>query len=159
MRSHNELNYAVNVPFSWEHKPGVSKITHQEGISWHFSLKTKTLPPPPCLSKSTRVSFDDSRVPFSLLPAAAAAFQAAPSKSSFKKVVGYREKPDSDPFLVAYKKCTDDRYVPKKGKLGGDGQSKGRIKMRRQQRQSNGGAASFSCKYSCAVASDYLVIP
>lgn len=141
MRSHTELNYSV--PFSWEHKPGVSKITHQEASTWPFSLALP--PPPPCSSNRGRVSFDDSR--------SAAAFRA-PSKSSFKKVVGYREEPD--PFLVAYKKCTDDRYVPVKAKVAGEGKGRERSKMRRQQRQRIG-AASFSCKYSCGVAGDNLV--
>ncbi|KDP41584.1 hypothetical protein JCGZ_15991 [Jatropha curcas] len=139
MSHNNGKNSQVNVPFSWEHKPGVSKVTHQEITNlWHIRLKT--LPPPPCpSSKSTTVSFDDPQLPFSL----------SATKGSFKN----QFKEEADPFMVAYKKCTDQNPV-NGGKLASIGKiSEGRKKMRRQ----SVGARTFSCKHSCVVANDNLV--
>ncbi|KAJ6675963.1 hypothetical protein OIU85_012054 [Salix viminalis] len=133
--SHDDVVQSkANVPFSWEHKPGVSKVTHQEVRpvdTWHFRLK---LPPPPRASKSTRFPSDDNLQALS-----------TPS-SSFKK--GFRIQ--EDPFWRAYKKCTRS---PINGRLTRDGKAdRGRPKTLRK----NAGS-SLSCKYSCPVAGDNLV--
>ncbi|KAJ6678956.1 T22J18.15-RELATED [Salix purpurea] len=133
--SHDDVVQSkANVPFSWEHKPGVSKVTHQEVRpvdTWHFRLK---LPPPPRASKSTRFPSDDNLQALST------------SSSSFKKGIRIQE----DPFLRAYKKCTRS---PINGRLTRDGKAdRGMPKTVRK----NAGS-SLSCKYSCPVAGDNLV--
>jgi hypothetical protein len=137
--SHDDaVQSKVNVPFSWEQKPGVSKVTRQEVRPediWHFRLKLPP-PPPPCASKSTKFPSDYSlQVP------------STPS-SSFKKGTRIQE----DPFLRAYKKCTGS---PINGKLTSDGKTdRGRPKIVRKNAGSR--SSSLSCKYSCSVAGYHL---
>ncbi|KAF2324228.1 hypothetical protein GH714_010838 [Hevea brasiliensis] len=92
-----------SVPFSWEKKPGVSKVFNQRFPSEGDLVK---LPPPPCPieSRSPRVSTHDIQIP---LPPCT--FQP-PSRSSSRKDL----RKQDDPFLAAYKECTKST---KKGKL------------------------------------------
>ncbi|KAG6748983.1 hypothetical protein NC652_032188 [Populus alba x Populus x berolinensis] len=129
--SHNDaVQSKVNVPFSWEQKPGVSKVTRQEvrpEDRRHFRLKLPPLPPPPPCATSKSAKF--------------------PPDSS-KKGIGIQE----DPFLRAYKKCTGS---PINGKLTSDGKTnRGRPKIVRKNAGSR--SSSLSCKYSCSVAGYHL---
>ncbi|THU74152.1 hypothetical protein C4D60_Mb04t30330 [Musa balbisiana] len=86
----------VNIPFSWENQPGISKITpHAEQSS---AQKHVRLPPPPCQSDSPKLSAHGIYVP---LPPCA--FQPPPRQILTKKEEG------EDPFLAAYRECTRSR--------------------------------------------------
>ena len=79
-----------NVPFSWENKPGVSKVTP----SFEEPLK---LPPPPCSTDSPKLAVHGLYVPLPPCP-----FQP-PRRISPKKGMSRRE---DDPFLAAYMECS-----------------------------------------------------
>ncbi|KAL5847184.1 hypothetical protein ACOSQ3_010708 [Xanthoceras sorbifolium] len=151
----NSNSQVINVPFSWEIKPGVSKLKKlmtpgQEGIErWHLTLDQ--LPSPPCPpSKGSRANNvyandqDQLQVPLYLCP-----FQSPMSK----RVVGKKE---DDPFLVAYRKCTE--LYGASGKLSSDQHHDyGKIDARRSKKikmMKNMSMYVLSCKYSCAVTTD-----
>ncbi|PPR92535.1 hypothetical protein GOBAR_AA28138 [Gossypium barbadense] len=77
--SNNEFYSQVNVPFSWELKPGVSKVTSEDS-SIDISHVTGVLNVPPCQ------------------------LRPKPTRSSAKK--GNVNSQD-DPFVAAYRKCTE----------------------------------------------------
>lgn len=122
------------IPFSWENKPGASKVTQQEcPTKGDFVLK---LPPPPCPSSETATtnSVHDFQIP---LPPCA--FHP-PSRNSSRK--GLRKQ--EDPFLAAYKECTKSIRNGKSVKNDvGFGFRKNML--------------DFSCKRSCSVQDDSLV--
>ena len=103
--SHNEVYSKVNVPFSWELKPGVSKVTDEEG-SIDIRHVTVNLHPPPRLSKSARFYVEDLQ---GVLPPCQ--LQPLPRSSAKKGNVNKQE----DPFVAAYRKCTE---YSMNGKLG-----------------------------------------
>ncbi|KAJ9166368.1 hypothetical protein P3X46_021138 [Hevea brasiliensis] len=122
-----------NVPFSWEKKPGVSRVAIQRYPSEEDFVK---LPPPPCPIGSPRVSAHDIQIP---LPPCT--FQP-PSRSSSSR--SFRKQ--DDPFLAAYKECT--KSTNKKAKLSknlaaGSGLRKGIFNL--------------FCKNCCSVRDDNLV--
>ncbi|RAL38127.1 hypothetical protein DM860_000821 [Cuscuta australis] len=82
--NYNNICSKGNVPFSWETKPGISKVLKTVPV---FHPRHHNLPPPPCVA----LTLDGSQI----LP-------QVPRNSS-KKVVN---KHDNDPFLVAYMECT-----------------------------------------------------
>ncbi|EOY15659.1 Uncharacterized protein TCM_034657 [Theobroma cacao] len=133
--SHNEVYSHVNVPFSWELKPGVSKVTHEEGSIdlRHISVN---LPPPPRLSKSAWFCVDDLQgvlPPCQLQPLP----RSAAKKGNFNK--------QEDPFVAAYRKCAEYSI---NGQLGTD--SKNDACRTRTMRN----MCTLLCKYSCTVSSD-----
>ncbi|KAM2593080.1 hypothetical protein TB1_042284 [Malus domestica] len=91
--SNDKVEYSTaNVPFSWENKPGVSKLSHRQT---HRDRKDY-LPPPPCpYEPSSKLSFHDFQLP---LPPCT--FQQPLSRSSSSKALR------DDPFLVAFQECT-----------------------------------------------------
>ncbi|KAE8695866.1 Detected protein of unknown function [Hibiscus syriacus] len=131
------MSYNVNVPFSWELKPGVSKVTYEEGDT-RMKHVTVNLPPPPCLSKSARFCVNDltSILPLCSVP--------TPPSSSEKKSNGNKKKKQEDPFVAAFRKCTE---YTMNGKLSTDDKNdycKNRTKKN---------MFILSCKYSCNVRS------
>ncbi|WCJ35579.1 hypothetical protein M5689_016826 [Euphorbia peplus] len=102
----------VKVAFSWEQKPGISKIKHDD-----LDCTFKPLTPPPCLSKT-----------------------------SGRVVMSYDE---DDPFLVAYKKCTDQYMI--KTEVGTPSPRRRLLSIRNK---SIIGCTSYS---SCTVATNNLV--
>ncbi|KAM1527173.1 hypothetical protein ACFXTI_016372 [Malus domestica] len=81
-----------NVPFAWENKPGVSKLSHKQT---HTDRKYY-LPPPPCPYRSSpKLFLHDFQLP---LPPCT--FQQPLSRSSSSKALR------DDPFLVAFQECT-----------------------------------------------------
>ncbi|XLS63269.1 hypothetical protein HN51_017497 [Arachis hypogaea] len=84
----------INVPFSWEHKPGLSKVSNKGKMGNNNNMLV--LQPPPCSSYGTRRRRRRSEImkvgePNSLRI----------SSNSF----GMVEKLE-DPFVEAYKRCT-----------------------------------------------------
>ncbi|XWS21320.1 hypothetical protein CRYUN_Cryun30bG0045500 [Craigia yunnanensis] len=136
--SHNEVYSQVNVPFSWELKPGFSKVTHEEG-SIDIRHVTVNFPPPPRLSKSARFCVYDLQgvlSPCQLQP---------PPRSSAKK--GNVNKQE-DHFVAAYRKCTEYSI---NGKLDIDDKNDDcRTRTKKNM-------FTLSCKYSCTVSSNNVV--
>ena len=131
--SHSKAHSRGIIPFSWENKPGVSKlVTNQEcHTEGDFLLK---LPTPPCPSEATTISGHDLQIP---LPPCV--FQS-PSRSSSKKGLRKHE----DPFLAAYKECTKSNIGKGKSLKYDVGLWFGKKML------------AFSCKCSCSVRDDNL---
>ncbi|CAA3022541.1 Hypothetical predicted protein [Olea europaea subsp. europaea] len=131
-----------NVPFSWENKPGVSKVAPQEyGIDvQHHRLAPAKLPPPPCPPENGRASFHDMQI----LPLPPCAFQQQ-SRSGSRKGL----KKIEDPFLIAYKECTKSTGKGKTTSREVD-QGFGLI-------QKNVPVSVFSCKKSCSVMEESII--
>lgn len=140
MMSHSSSSRAHSrgtIPFSWENKPGVSKVTYPtEGDDDDLVHK---LPPPPCPSdqKAAKISVHDFQIP---LPPCAF---PPPSRSSSTK--GLRKHED-DPFLAAYKECTKSSRPAKGKSFKSHVQSAFRKNM-----------LVFSCTRSSSVRDDNLV--
>ncbi|CAK9137668.1 unnamed protein product [Ilex paraguariensis] len=133
--SSNKVHSHGNVPFSWENKPGVSKVGAQDRREDDRKIAVK-LPPPPCPPETARAaSFHDLQIP---LPPCG--FQA-PLRSSSRKSV----KNKDDPFLMAYRECTKSNG---KGKLS----SRDDVGLGSKKNMS-----FFSCKRSCSVREDSLI--
>ncbi|XVF39767.1 hypothetical protein PTKIN_Ptkin01aG0058900 [Pterospermum kingtungense] len=108
--SHNEVYSKVNIPFSWELKPGVSKVTHEEG-SIDVRHVTPNLHSPPHLSKtSARFCVADLQ---GIISPGQLQLQLRPRSTAKKGNVNKQE----DPFAAAYMKCTEYSV---NGKLGTD---------------------------------------
>ncbi|GMJ02556.1 hypothetical protein HRI_003924800 [Hibiscus trionum] len=126
--SHNEFYSQVNVPFSWELQPGVSKATSKNGSSTDTSRVTPNLPPPPCLSESARFCLNGS------------------TRSLARK--GNVNKRD-DPFVAAYRKCTE--YS------NGESCTDDEIDACSGTNWTRKNMFTLSCKYSCSVSRDTAV--
>lgn len=85
----------INVPFSWEYKPGLSKVARQRSKRDAVRHSTQSvLSPPPCSLAgpySVRALDDKQQAPPLILC-------AVQMKESHRK--------EDDPFLKAYKNCT-----------------------------------------------------
>ncbi|GKV10410.1 hypothetical protein SLEP1_g21775 [Rubroshorea leprosula] len=133
--SHKEVEYSeVNVPFSWELKPGVSKAKNQEG-SIDVLRFTLNLPPPPCASQSAR--FNSCEFQKSLPPCIP--HPPLSTRGSLKKSTTRKQ---DDPFVAAYRKCTECS-------INGKNEANSRTKKKNIRH--------MSCKYSCSVSSDNVV--
>ncbi|CAI9772132.1 unnamed protein product [Fraxinus pennsylvanica] len=130
-----------NVPFSWENKPGVSKVAPQEyGIDdQNHRLAPVKLPPPPCPPENGRASFHEMQIP--LPPCAFQQQSRNGSRKGLKKI--------EDPFLMAYKECTKST---RKGKMTGREVDQGIGLFKK-----NVPVSVFSCKKSCSVREDSIV--
>ncbi|OMO70851.1 hypothetical protein COLO4_28460 [Corchorus olitorius] len=143
--SQNEIYSQLNVPFSWELKPGVSKVTHEEkGSSIDIRHVRVNLPPPPRLSRSARFCVDELQA---VLPPIMSQLEPPPPRSSAKKS-SYDSK--NDPFVAAYRKCTEWSV---NGKLGSSDDNKNEACRAKSKRN----MFTLSCKYSCTVSSDNVV--
>ncbi|WCJ35580.1 hypothetical protein M5689_016827 [Euphorbia peplus] len=126
-----------DVPFSWEKKPGVSKVRNPSVNEKDFIMQKIPLPPCPP-ENQIRVSVSKSRPLFdSNIPLPPCTFQPPYVRSSSRK--GLARKQDDDPFLAAYKECTKSTRKEKHG-------------LRTPTFLPN-----FSCKNSCNVRDDNLV--
>ncbi|GMJ15260.1 hypothetical protein HRI_005195200 [Hibiscus trionum] len=133
------MSYNANVPFSWELTPGISKVTYEQG-STGMEHVTVDLPPPPCLSKSARFCVDGLN---GVLPPCQ--HQPPPSSSEKKGNANNNNnnsKKHEDPFVVAFRKCTE---YSMNGKLSTD-EKNDACKNRTKKNM-----FILSCKYSCNV--------
>ncbi|ESW32944.1 hypothetical protein PHAVU_001G030900 [Phaseolus vulgaris] len=90
----NDEENMVNVPFSWEHKPGLSKVT-THGLNG----SSLVLQPPPCSSSDHRHKVEESQI--------LCAVQTSLRISSFRM----ETQKEEDPFVEAYKKCTQSPFI------------------------------------------------
>lgn len=130
-----------NIPFSWERKPGVPKVTTAESFRREHKFVHK-LQPPPYTSNFQRNSVDVFQIP---LPPCA--FQP-PNYETFSKMQ------DGDPFYAAYKKCTKStKSVDRNSKL----QINTSMETTQTRLRNSISMSFISCKRSCAVRDNNLV--
>ncbi|KAM3237530.1 hypothetical protein P3L10_012559 [Capsicum annuum] len=123
MNTNNKVHSQGNVPFSWEKKPGVSKITPTKSCdTGDFSTK---LPPPPCAFQP----------PWPRPPL---------WRSSSRRIC--RKQGYDDPFDMAIKECTKSLR-----------KSKADFGFERKKKKKNS-MSNFSCKKSCSVMEDSIII-
>lgn len=141
--SHRKVYSQGSIPFSWEDKPGISKVTNQAEYPLDYRVEALDLTSSSSslLSNGSKVSssYSDLKIPLPPCP-----ISQPPSRSSSAKGLKWQE----DPFLMAYKECTKP---PKKGKPPSDKQNKKGSKGRRSM------FMYFSCKNSCEVSNENLV--
>ncbi|KAL3732985.1 hypothetical protein ACJRO7_022500 [Eucalyptus globulus] len=144
-----------NVPFAWENRPGVSKAIArsdcEELLSPPPSIKDRRrfptkLPPPPCpRMDGLRVSVGREMQ----IPLPPCAFQP-PRRSSLKKGTK-KQDDDNDPFLAAYRECTEGTKVGHRHKSSKHDDGRLGLGLRKYV------LANFSCKRSCSVRDDNLI--
>ncbi|KAH0458649.1 hypothetical protein IEQ34_011463 [Dendrobium chrysotoxum] len=129
-RSHTSSG---NIPFLWEHLPGISKVTHDQTNKISSPSKT-SLPPPPC-SSSRPLARRSIYVPLPPCP-----FVPTQELSLIKK--GMKKMDDhDDPFLAALKECTRCNQREK----------------RKSVKEKVTEMKIFSCKYDIGVRKDVLI--
>lgn len=129
------LQTTTNVPFSWEAKPGVPKLQSLSSPSASLCERSMLkLPSPPCRSESARLPGDCSAaIPYHPPRCMAESERIAKdylwleacsgdSASYFGccKWDGLKER---DPFVEAYKKCTDGPSMSRRPISGGSATS------------------------------------
>ncbi|KAK7291039.1 hypothetical protein RIF29_05898 [Crotalaria pallida] len=135
---------AGKISFSWEKKPGVSKVTHSESLPTEQEFLPK-LPPPPCTGEAAtpRNPIHDFQIP---LPPCA--FQPPYYRTSSKK--GLWVQQDDDPFLAAHKECIKNQNsAERKSKLPKAGVIESGLLKKCM--------SYFSCKRSCSVHDNNMV--
>lgn len=160
----------ANVPFSWEKKPGMSKVVIASSSSGHYSLDhylstmSLKLTPPPRLSSQRSSSVVHRR---SRSRCICSNVDVQPSVASFRNsfklnggtspTVGKEE----DPFLAAFIKCTQmhssSRTASNGKKYGADHHAAG-FSSGKKNTMFPMFTSALSCKYSCAVRDDIKVI-
>ncbi|XP_061372011.1 uncharacterized protein LOC133314543 [Gastrolobium bilobum] len=131
---------AGKIPFSWERKPGISKVTIAESFQREHKFVPR-LQPPPCTTEAARNSVRDFQIP---LPPCA--FQPPYYGMPSKKDLNWMQ--DHDPFFAAYKECTKStKSAERNNKLLKNGIE---TKLRNSM-------FFFSCKRSCAVRDNNFV--
>ncbi|CAN4095318.1 unnamed protein product [Withania somnifera] len=139
-----DVQYKGNVSFSWENKPGVltSKVTQTK---FDYDIQFSPLNPLP-LSKNTRdLDFHGLNIP------PPPCFYERPPRLRSSSRRGFK-KQDDDPFYMAYKECSK---TSRKGRfLGGLSKDDCFIGMKKNNYMSS----VFSCKHSCGVREDSVVM-
>ena len=128
----SEVYTEVNVPFSWEAKPGVCKVTNQaSGISITRQFTISKLPPPPPPHHHHHKPCTPQH--------------SISSTGSFRIGVK-KDEPVPDPFLAAYERCTKTPDNPKSSSKKKKDDRFGKRKI----------MLTLSCKHSCDVWEDNL---
>ncbi|KAF1893872.1 hypothetical protein Lal_00002412 [Lupinus albus] len=98
----------INVPFSWEYKPGFSKVTPELFNNNTIRHRNFVLQPPPSKNTVHKLQVHDTtQGPFvlcSVQPSSLMRINSFPTKSL----------KNDDPFIEAYKKCTSSPSKSKK---------------------------------------------
>lgn len=149
MSKHKISSSPQEVPFSWEHLPGISKITpqmeeNQKPVSVYGA--TKLRPPPNCSQHVNQKSMAHGLY----IPLPPCQFQ--PTQTQNRKGV---TRPEEDPFLAAFIECTkpvkeDGRPVKVEKKAVRRNSTWPRVKRL-------GLGLGFSCKSSSTVREGNLV--
>ncbi|KAI0503559.1 hypothetical protein KFK09_014493 [Dendrobium nobile] len=132
---------AGNIPFLWEHLPGISKVADgQTNKNSSPSKAAASLPPPPCLSTIYSSSRPLARrsiyVPLPPCPFVPTQELSLAKKGGTKKMDDH-----DDPFLVALKECTRNNQKEKRKSV-----KKKVTEMK-----------IFSCKYDIGVRNDVMI--
>ncbi|QCD99057.1 uncharacterized protein LOC114193677 [Vigna unguiculata] len=127
---------ARKITFSWEKKPGVSKVTSETLIPEEEEFLAK-LPPPPCTPEEATPK---NHVHNFQIPLPPCAFQPPFYRTSSKRGLWFQ---DRDPFLAAFKECT-------KNQKSGNKVNKKFIKHGIESRVRKS-MSFFSCTRSCTV--------
>ncbi|KAF4375181.1 hypothetical protein F8388_017327 [Cannabis sativa] len=130
--SHRKVYSQGSIPFSWEDKPGISKVAQQNPRVQALDL-TSSPSPSPSIS-NTNNDLVKLKIPLPPCPTPS----QPPSRSNSAKGLKWQE----DPFLLAYKECTK----PQK-----KGNNKKASKVRKTM------FMYFSCKSSCDVRNENFV--
>ncbi|KAJ4714683.1 SWI/SNF-related matrix-associated actin-dependent regulator of chromatin subfamily A-like protein, partial [Melia azedarach] len=139
--SHRKIHSQGSVPFSWEDKPGVSRLPAQEcplekGLQ-PLNLESPVQPPRP--GASCDPAEEILKIPLPPCPS-----QQPPRRStSLKGITGWWQE---DPFLAAYKECT------KKSNPTTSVSSKPNNNKKKKKKKSS--KSVFSCKSSCEIRDD-----
>ncbi|KAF3439088.1 hypothetical protein FNV43_RR17363 [Rhamnella rubrinervis] len=107
--NHRKVYSQGSIPFSWEDKPGISKVTNQDcfidGINLQaLDLNPSLFRPSPYVLSNSRPKVEANYDKIIPLPPCPPSTQP-PSRSTSKD---YRWQ--DDPFLVAYKECTKTEH-------------------------------------------------
>ncbi|GMY11958.1 hypothetical protein FCV25MIE_07197 [Fagus crenata] len=140
--SHRKVHSQGSIPFSWEDKPGICKVTHQvcpADIRQHSLKLTSSQSSTPCLSDGAKVSAQDLKIPLPPCPVL-----LPPRRSISLKGLRWQE----DPFLVAYKECT--KSVKSDTKPSGASNKAVVSNIRKTK-------SMFWCKNSCEVKEDNIL--
>lgn len=145
--SHRKVYSQGSIPFSWEDKPGISKVTNQAEYSIEYGVEALDLTSSSSSSASSSFSngskvsptYNDLKIPLPPCP-----IPQPPSRSSSTKGLKWQ----ADPFLLAYKECTKPI---KKGKSNNGQQNKKGTKVKKSL------FTYFSCKSTCEVKDENIV--
>ncbi|GAA0163123.1 hypothetical protein Leryth_005387 [Lithospermum erythrorhizon] len=143
----NKVHSQSKVPFSWENKPGESKISstktrscdHDDHSLGQLEVASK-LPPPPSLH-AENVNRAGSFL-YLQIPLPPCAFQQPRQRSSSKRYI----KKNDDPFMIAIKQCS-------KSSAGGDRLVRKTTGFGMKERKKS----LFSCKHSCNVVHGSII--
>lgn len=132
--NNKEVKSKRNFPFSRETKQEVSNKVTQTKLDYDKNTKDldfdgMKIPPPPCFS------------------------ERPPRLRSSSSRRGFIKKQDDDPFYIAYKECTKTSNS-RKGKFCGLNKDDLFIGMKKKNYMSS----VFSCKHSCSVRKDSVVM-
>lgn len=126
----SEVYTEVHVPFSWEAKPGVCKVTNQASgisITRHFTISK--LPPPPTPPPPPPHHHKLCTPRHSV------------SRTGSFRIGVKKDEPVPDPFLAAYERCTKSPAIPKSSSKKKKDDCFGKRKI----------MLTLSCKDSCHV--------
>lgn len=148
--SHRKIHSQGNIPFSWEAKPGVSKVTNKDcpKETGFPALNSKRQTPTPEDSgedPDKGLNHNDIKIP---LPPC---LSKVPSRSASGKGLKWQTA-EEDPFLLAFKVCTrtnSSAVIASPGKLVAQKNKRSSVALIGLKLKSK--YSVFSCKNSCEV--------